>query len=201
MTQERRNPVDGFVWVQWVLASGLGGAVGFALAEAVLHILSEALSNAMTEIAIFGLIGAAMGTLQWLVLRRNLAQAGWWVAASAVGGTLFGIGGASFGSEVQIHLAILYGLMGIILGALQWLVLRRQVSRSGWWMVGSLLGWALAVQVVQFVDRFELMRGLPETIGLIIGSGLIGTVVGMVTGGLLVWLLRKSRPSNSLESR
>ena len=193
MNKKRRISVDWFVWLQWALASGLGSAVGFALADAVLNTFSEALYKAMAEIVIFGLLGAAMGTLQWLVLRRHFSQAGWWVAASAVGGTLVGIiGAASYGSKVKVNLVIVYGLVGIILGALQWLVLRRRISRSGWWMVASLLGWALAVLAVQSLDRLGLMRGLSETIGLILGSGLAGTVVGIVTGGLLVWLLWQS---------
>ena len=192
MTKKRRISVDWFVWLQWAFASGLGGAVGFALADAVLQTFSEALYRAMAEIVIFGLLGAAMGTLQWLVLRRHFSQAGWWVAASAVGGTLVGIGAASYGSKVKVNLVIVYGLVGIILGVLQWLVLRRRISRSGWWMVVSLLGWALTVPVVRSLDRLGLMRGLSETIGLILGFGLAGTVVGIVTGGLLVWLLWQS---------
>jgi hypothetical protein len=192
MTKKMRISVDWFVWLQWTLASGLGGAVGFALADAVLNAFSEALYRAMAEIVIFGLLGASMGTLQWLVLRRHFSQAGWWVAASAVGGTLVGSGGAFYGSKVQVNLVIVYGLVGIILGALQWLVLRRQISRLGWWVIASLLGWALAVPVVQSLDRLGLMRGLSETVGLILGIGLMGTVVGIVTGGLLVWLLWQS---------
>ena len=192
MTKKRRISVDWSVWLQWVFASGLGGAVGFALADAVLDTFSEALYKAMAEIVIFGLLGAAMGTLQWLVLRRHFFQAGWWVAASSVGGTLIGIIGVFYGSELQVNMVLAYGLVGIILGALQWLVLRRRISRSGWWMVVSPLGWALAVPVVRSLDRLGLMRGLTETIGLILGFGLAGTVVGIVTGGLLVWLLWQS---------
>lgn len=192
MTKDRRVSVNWFVWLQWAFASGLGGAVGFALADAVLDTFSEALYRAMAEIVIFGLFGAAMGTLQWLVLRRHFSQAGWWVAVSAVGGTLVGIGAASYGSRVKVNLVIVYGLVGVILGALQWLVLRRRISRSGWWMVASPLGWALAVLAVQSLDRLGLMRGLSETIGLILAFGLAGTVAGFVTGGLLVWLLWQS---------
>jgi len=192
MTKKSRISVDWFVWLLWSFASGLGGAVGFALADAVLNTFSEALYMAMAEIVIFGFLGTAMGILQWLVLRKHFSQAGWWVAASAVGGTLVGIGVVSYGNKVQGNLVIFYSLVGIILGTLQWLVLRRRISQSGWWMVVSLLGWALAVPIVQSLDRLELMGGLSETIGLILGFGLMGMVVGIVTGGLLVWLLSQS---------
>jgi drug/metabolite transporter (DMT)-like permease len=190
MTKKRRKSVDWFVWLQWALASGLGAAVGFALADAVLRPFSEALYDAMAEVVIFGLIGAMMGILQWLVLRRHFSQVGWWVAASAVGGTLVGIGGAYYGNkEGQVNLTVFYSLVGSILGALQWLLLRRRISRSGWWVVASLLGWALALPVIQSLDRLGLMRGLSDAIVYPLGFGLMGTVVGIVTGGLLVWLL------------
>ena len=192
MNKKRRISIDWFVWLQWASASGLGGALGFALADAVLNLFSEALYRAMAEIVIFALLGTSMGTLQWLVLRRHFFQAGWWVAASSVGGTLIGIIGVFYGSELQVNMVLAYGLVGIILGALQWLVLRRRISRSGWWMVASLLGWALAVSVVQSLDRLGLLSGLSETVGFILGFGLVGTVVGIVTGGLLVWLLWQS---------
>ena len=192
MTKKRQISVDWFVWLQWAFASGLGGAVGFALADAVLNTFSEALYRAMAEIVIFGLLGAAMGTLQWLVLRRHFSQAGWWVAASAMGGTLVGIGGRFMVARYRSTWSLSTAWLESLLGALQWLVLRRRISRSGWWMVASLLGWALTVPVVRSLDRLGLMRGLSETIGLILGFGLAGTVVGIVTGGLLVWLLWQS---------
>ncbi len=54
MTKKRRISIDWFVWLQWAFASGLGGAVGFALADPVLHTFSDAPYRAMAEIVIFG---------------------------------------------------------------------------------------------------------------------------------------------------
>ena len=40
---------------------------------------------------IFLLMGLAIGITQWLLLRRRLARAGWWIAASALGWGLLGL--------------------------------------------------------------------------------------------------------------
>jgi hypothetical protein len=40
---------------------------------------------------IFLLMGSAIGITQWLLLRRRLALAGWWIAASALGWGLLGL--------------------------------------------------------------------------------------------------------------
>jgi hypothetical protein len=64
----------------WILASAVGWAGGwwivFAVAPQEIGVLTEPL------------LGAAMGTLQWLVLRRTLRQAGWWIVVSALGWTV-----------------------------------------------------------------------------------------------------------------
>jgi hypothetical protein len=40
---------------------------------------------------IFLVMGVAIGITQWLLLRRRLARAGWWIAASALGWGLLGL--------------------------------------------------------------------------------------------------------------
>jgi len=74
-------------------------------------------------------------------------------------------------------------LGGAVVGILQWLVLRRQVSRAGWWVLASTVGLGLSMAVAgAFLDM--------ELVGLLVG----GAVLGAVTGGALVWLLRQPVP-------
>jgi hypothetical protein len=40
---------------------------------------------------IFLVMGLAIGIAQWLLLRRRLARAGWWIAANALGWGLLGL--------------------------------------------------------------------------------------------------------------
>jgi hypothetical protein len=66
MNTERTNIGTGF-WLQWVLASMLGFAVGAPIGNAVIDWIFTAL------------FGAAGGFMKWLVLRRQIAGAGRWV--------------------------------------------------------------------------------------------------------------------------
>lgn len=64
----------------WILLStigfGVGKAMGASIADAVPGAVGLALDGAV--------IGGLLGILQWLVLRRQVAVAGRWVAASAL---------------------------------------------------------------------------------------------------------------------
>ncbi len=68
---------------------------------------------------------------------------------------------------------------GVVVRVLQWLVLRRQVGRAGWWVLASTVGWAVGGHV-----------------GGTLGWAVLGAVYGAITGSVLVWLLRQ-RPSGS----
>ncbi|MCZ6530531.1 MAG: hypothetical protein O6949_09435, partial [Chloroflexi bacterium] len=88
MNTERAQVGWGFaIW--WVLASFVGWAVSFAVAGAVLGAVLEAVAAAVgfAVAAAVGMAvaGASLGIAQWLVLRRQVSRAGWWVGASSVG--------------------------------------------------------------------------------------------------------------------
>jgi hypothetical protein len=74
---------------------------------------------------------------------------------------------------------------GAVTGLLQWLVLRGQVSRAGWWMLASTVGWGLSMAAA---GAFEVL-----TCGLF-ALPVGGAVLGAVTGGALVWLFRQPVP-------
>jgi hypothetical protein len=64
----------------WILVSivgfGIGKLIGDAIAQAVSGPVGIGLSG--------GAIGASLGLAQWLILRRHVVEAGWWVLASAL---------------------------------------------------------------------------------------------------------------------
>ena len=79
-------------WLWWVLASTLGGAMGFAVAAVALWAIGggSAVRSSLAPVGIFAVIGGVAGIMQWLLLRDHIPQAGWWVVASAVGWALAG---------------------------------------------------------------------------------------------------------------
>jgi hypothetical protein len=134
--------------------------------------------------------GVLVGVLQWLVLRRYLAQAGRWVLASLGATAVFALVVFSLGAFSPdaglVGGAVLYGT---VVGVLQWLVLRRQATRAGWWVPTSTVGWLVGIPL----------------------GGMLGPPgwawYGAITGAALVWLLRRrplgseQRPARALTPR
>jgi hypothetical protein len=129
--------------------------------------------------------GILMGVLHALVLRKHVTQAWRWVLASlgataVVGVVIFGVG------VVSADLGWLAGVsvFGTVVGVLQWAVLRRQVPRAGWWVLASTAGWVV---------------GMP--LGDVNGPPGLGAAYGVITGTVLVWLLRRRPPDSDPHRR
>jgi hypothetical protein len=195
MTDSLHRPVKIRIWLWWVLASAAGSGFGFIAANVIHGAPREAVYEPPFEVLVFGLIGTGLGITQWLVLRHHVANAGWWVGVTALWGALVGTIAVMLGSTPAIGIALGYGLAGCILGGLQWLVLRRHFAQALRWVAASAIAWALSVPVTAYLDQSKLWKALaiPEAMGLAVLYGVAGAVVGVVTGGLLVWLLRGPR--------
>ena len=193
MNTERARVGWGF-WLWWVLASSAGLAVAFPVAFAVLR---GVIGVGAVGFAVAGaVIGASLGIAQWLVLRRRVSWAGWWVLASSVG---FAVGIAvSIAVRMAVGIvmagagagAVAGAVIGASLGIAQWLVLRRQVSWAGWWVLASIVGFAVIEAVA-----FAVLRGVIE--------GMAFAVAGYeaITGGALVWLLRQPPAQDPIPSQ
>lgn len=108
----------------WVLAS----AGGFLLAASMVVLQGPLGENLGGLIATIGL-GLVPGILQWLVLRRLVARAGWWALASTVFVFVALLAGAAVGSGAGLEESGLgYGLVagiagGVVFGSTSGLVL------------------------------------------------------------------------------
>jgi hypothetical protein len=142
--------------------------------------------------------GAILGVAQWLVLRRYLQRAWTWILACIVGEAVGTIAAwaimrglavpALAWAQAGLHSGevVFGGAYGVtlygVIGIAQWLTLRRQVRRAGWWIVASV---ALGI----FANP------------LISGSGWtsVGTILGFLVPGLvLVLLIGPRRPACAL---
>ena len=212
MNTERTNIGTGF-WLQWVLASMLGFAVGAAMGNAVANSIppmtctqssSDSLIDRLTNfpciqpslglVLIVIILGLAGGLMQWLVLRRRIAGTGWWVPASTLGFPVALVMAEGAMRLVGIPSPILLGvLFGILSGILPWLVLRRQVARAGWWvpahLLGSLVGGAMGIVAFHVMALIGFYQFPWAAAGAMFGAGL-----GAITGITLVWLLRQPVP-------
>ena len=186
------------LWLWWVLANTVGFAVGGSVGTAVgLGLSSGPMVRGYVAVTVAGI---AAGVLQWLVLRRQVARAGWWAVTGPVGaavitvvGLVVGfavgvVGGAAKGLDAGLTVGVI--VFGTVLGVLQWrLVLRRQVARAGWWVLASTVGYVVGGFLSGGAPQAE--RG-PEAVGwALLGFGLVGAVYGAITGRVLAWLLHQ----------
>jgi hypothetical protein len=167
-------------WLRW-LPTCVGFIAGGALATAV----SGRLDSLPAALAGGALAGAVIGGGQWLVLRRLLPGAAWWIAATAVGqaaGLAVGAPLVGYGTGPR-DLAVQGALTGLALGALQALVLRRGAANGVWWAVAMPPLWAVG-WLATWAGRIDVDRQF-------FNFGAYGAIAFTVLSGvLLVRLLR-----------
>ena len=206
MTVERKRIGWGFGLV-WVFLSAVGWFMGFVMGLLVgfapIELIGRTPLGVMLASCVHAIVlGAVVGIFQWVVLRERVPGAGSWVWASTAGlAVAGGVGGAvvmaganaDLGEGGSLAAVVGYTLVGALGGAvtgmLQRPVLRGQVSRSGWWVLASTVGWGLGMAVTG-AGMSALAVG--DICGLMSLFG--GAVLGAVTGGALVWLLRQPVP-------
>ena len=171
--------------LKWAGANGVGGLMGAVL---FIPFLS---SDEPTHKAIAGVaIGVGFGIGQWLVVRRYLDRAAWWIVATVVG---FGVGGALMGvgtTEELTRRGLSEETVGLVMGATaglsQWVVLRLRSPRAAWWIPASIAAFGLGWFVNGTVD-FGLDYNDPRS--LVLGVGLILVPFVLISGVSLWWIL------------
>jgi hypothetical protein len=152
------------------------------------------------------LVSATIIVGQWLVLRTQIPRAGSWVLAGigalmvgSVVGLVAGVLAAAFTRALGADLAFGLGV-GLGVGAAvgtplalvtitiaQWLVLRRHVSRAGFWLLVPIVSVLVSLMVGSVVD---LVAG-GAAAGEVVKGSLHTVLYGAVSGGVMVWLLRQ----------
>ena len=64
---------------------GLASALGFGLTMGAIVAADAVEIDAMTAVLIASVFGVVSGILQWLILRRKVPRAGWWLLANIIG--------------------------------------------------------------------------------------------------------------------
>ena len=92
----------------WIPASLAGWSLPIIVFQLIVSALIQIPESPASMLITAVLIGFLIAFPQWLVLRRRLAKAGWWLAAGAVGwGAAIGI--------VSLPIGSLFGIVAIIL--------------------------------------------------------------------------------------
>jgi hypothetical protein len=201
------------VWAGWLLATALGWTAGWAVGAPISELVARPIGATGAMLAAemlggavaWGILGLLTGIGQWLVLRRHMSGAGWWVPASVIGWALVGstkwIQGplldefmiGFFGRLEEMRLGalvplsgmglglLLDGAMGLVVGLAQWFVLRRHVQRAGRWVLISAVAWGIGAIAMGFlgwiIDRpgQEVMHRVVPFVGGIVPGAILAT--------------------------
>jgi hypothetical protein len=155
-----------YFWLWWFLAA-LAGFVGGMTIKTAIEILADiggftAALEAIPPVvfgALFGaMLGSCTGLAQWLVLRRRIAGVDAWLpatfGATVLFWTLHNSGLLPFwvtpwGLVVQ---GFAHGaLVGAMIGAAQYLVLRHRIAQAGRWVLISTVSWSVAGATMHFL--------------------------------------------------
>jgi hypothetical protein len=112
----------------WAAATALGLGIGFAAVIPALIFFDPQDTEPLT-IALMVLAGLGPGVAQWLVLRRVLPGAGWWIPASAVAVALLFLCGVFLGGEGREWLAA--GAGGLAYATATGVALAALLGRAG----------------------------------------------------------------------
>ena len=112
----------------WILATGLGWALLVASFYLAAQILDRNSLTLPTNASVFVLVGTSIGLIQWILLRRRLPQAAWWILASALGWGMIGlVVGPTFTNPLEI---LSIGFFPSLTTAVCWWYFFRQETQS-----------------------------------------------------------------------
>jgi len=159
----------------------LGFPIGGGLAVLAVGPVGGVASAAFVGI----LAGSAIGTAQWLVLRRRPGVGAFWIPATAIGlGVSNAIGVALTGAGTGIGSLLVTGAAsGLVVGLLQWTLLRGYVRRAGPWPLAVAISWPLGWTVTWAV-------GVDVERGYAIFGATGALVFAAITGAAMLLVLR-----------
>ncbi len=203
----RRTP--GLVtWLLWVVLTCMGGSLG-----TLITILNPNSTSFLNQLFIWfflvsPLFFVALG--QWLLLRRFVAQSGWWLLSSVLGfifvlpyllfyGFSFeslGYRSLTFGTQEFWSVTLSLTIMSLI-----WRFGKRP-RRVAWWVIGSAIAWGVGYSVSQQFLPSLFWHGAtptPPNVPWLVALQwvVVGTpwaIIGAITGVVLIWLGRATVP-------
>lgn len=209
-------------WVWWTIANGIGELLGLGAVFVTGYFAAGSMGapKAAPELAALALLvivlaafeGSVVGLAQWLVLRRPFPAMPplAWVGATVIGAviawvlgmlpsTLGAFDGAAQTPPEEPSLLVILALtavmgavLGVILAAAQWRVLRHYIRRAALWLVANAAAWLVAMPLIfLLVGSTIAEHHTPGSLVLLVlGIGGAGLVAGGIHGIFLIFLLR-----------
>jgi len=180
---------------RWVRGTFAGWTAGFFLAILFIVVV-DALGILQMQSPLALGMGVGVGLAQARLLGPLVSRRALWVLATALGlAAPFLVGDLAqlVDRPVPFNLAAYVMIGGIVVAALQWLLLRQVTAHAGWWLGGSPLGWMLASSTVAINDGW-----IPRIPGIV---GALIYVAVVLSGGVLLGLCTAPAARRILHSR
>ena len=183
-----------FIWVAWTtLCIPIGYVISFIPLSIIIRFIGDYIYvNGVQHITedylglyiIIPIIGLLIGLVQYGLLRSYLPRIGGWILVTA-GGWLLGMLMIALSYRLKWldptrNFDAVFFLMGLSIGIAQWFLLRRRLSRAGWWIAANLAGWGLLalIQKGNALDQYALL--------------IVGLLPACTTAGMLALLLYRA---------
>jgi len=178
------------LWLGWTIAT----AGGMLLGLLPFVLLLDKINLFLARIVIPLWAGLLIGILQLVVLRRYLThQLDWVLQGSgwAIGYAL-GLVVIQIFNETPFMVLVGYILFGIIVGLIQWPIMRREIPSVFPWVAASIAGWALGAYLGQLALNLLAPEGpIIPAASMGVTSAITGLVAGAITGLALIWIVRQ----------
>ena len=115
------------------------------------------------------------GSIAWILISQIV---------KIVGGTIQ-VGGQSRITEDFLFLYVLFPIIGLLTGILQYILLRRFLPHMTWWIAATFLGWLMPFITGSFI--LTVLAYKNDTFSIMLGMLLIGATVAVPQW----WLLRQ----------
>lgn len=179
------------LWVSWTLATVVGMLLGFLLSIPIVNLLNLQWARVVVPL----LAGFLIGLCQWAALRGYLVDATDWILAGGTGwavGYALGLFLINTFSDTILGGLLGYVLFGIIVGIVQWPLLRREIPNAWSWILSNVIGWTLGFYLSQLsLNLFFNDLAIAPVASTSVVSAITGLVAGAVTGLALVWIVRQ----------
>jgi len=184
---QRPLPISPWLWwPAWVAINSIAVFVGYILAgtaPSIGQLAQVQVTDRMITTVMALMIGISLALSQWILIRPHIPRPTLWLLATFLGWiapiTLFlAMPPASQAPQI----AALFVLLGLAMGALQYLVIRPHRPNSWWWVPASVAGWLL------------LAISLPLPIRSDLAFFAIGAIPALATGMTFVLIIARRAP-------
>ena len=190
-----KNLQNILLYSQWILTNIAASiAIGTAYTVITSQTSSWIFNTYMVLPSIVG--GIIAGLLQWLILRKQFPKSSQWVIVTVIGWGLGVVLEIILFQNLNENTILRAASNGLIVGLLQWLVLRQHFESAKWWILANIVDLVLGRLLDPYLAQLNYNLIQLHYNPLLMVAALSGISTSLCTGIVLVYILRKPIAKN-----